>query len=258
MKIVGKIIRVLIIILIIFEGTKLFFLIFANMENRLIQESEIVNGKDVIYFNLIDATGDICDLELCEALPELKVIKIEDGVFLRIGIDSLNSYYLKSLFFKSGNEPEVTLPENKEMFKNRTYADQLLSWQSILLKISDDVYLIYFLNNQNPNLNFVEVKNAEEQLAWEKFNTNSLADKFLVINKDNYVKYVSENDIRIDLSFEELNEKIQYSYKMLINYEKRLRTYSLALCVIKIVFYIYLLFAKKINGLIGKKTFKKI
>lgn len=88
----------------------------------------------------------------------------EDTVF-RTGIDNMNSYYLNYFFNQSRKESVGFIVHDAERFQSRTYREQLLSWQSVLIPLDDQgTYLIYFLDKENPYIGLVKNENAVDRV----------------------------------------------------------------------------------------------
>ncbi|SJZ89682.1 hypothetical protein [Anaerorhabdus furcosa] len=259
MKISWKTIKILFKVLLIYfllcECLKLYFLSTADRENRLIQEVEIETSDKLHYFNLREGLYEtVCNENLCETRPYLKIIEISNGIILRIAIDEWYSYFEKYLF--DAKRPELySFPlEGESRFKNRTYQEQLISWHSIVIPFEDDRFrLIYFLDSSKPYIGIIENEYLEDRLVLEKFRTNNLAESFLKIDQNKLEKALQEYNINDQVDAEMMNQKIEESYNEYIQYEKELQFYSIIISIIKIIILIILIFYRRC-----KKEFKKI
>lgn len=158
----------------------------------------------------------------------------EDTVF-RTGIDNMNSYYLNYFFNQSRKESVGFIVQDAERFQSRTYREQLLSWQSVLIPLDDQgTYLIYFLDKENPYIGLVKNENAVDRMAWEKFNSDNIASSFLEIEDEKLQESLKKNDISVSIDSEELNERLKGLYEDFIVYEGKLRLYSILFCLFKI------------------------
>lgn len=253
-KSIKAIFKIFLVFLLIAEGLKLYFLIIANEENRLIQEIEIETGDNILYFNLMERDKLICNDELCEMKPDLKVVQIDDKFILRVGIDNWYSYFKKFIFDSDKNEIYDSTLINEKKFKNRTYQEQLISWHSIVIPFLDNkLKIIYFLDKDNPYIGIEESENIEARLPWDKLNDNNLADSFQKVNQEKLDEALRLYGVNKQIDAEEVNEIINSSYIEFICYEKKLQLFSIIFSVLKILVLLILVFYKKIKEIYRMK-----
>lgn len=71
-------------------------------------------------------------------------------------------------------------------------------------------------------------------MAWEKFNSDSIASSFLEMEDEKLQESLKKNDISVSIDSEELNERLKGLYEDFIVYEGKLRLYSILFCLFKI------------------------